>query len=236
MDVFGDHLVSCKLNKPTQRHNAVRDALANILRIHGIACQTEVAIGGKQRPADVAVLTMDARGPLALDEVITHPLSLSAVRDPASVKKAVAKAELEKIEKEANVCKENGWLFSPMGWHPWGGAGPHAAAFMRRLEKVVAGDAQGWARQKKINEVRRTLSFALMRFVARQLLAAGEAEPAYDLPAWNVAAVQITSTVTVADQVFTEDEKAGWDQPLEGEQLRDPPAFVGPIRITTRRA
>jgi hypothetical protein len=63
MDVYGDHLVSCKHNQPTQRHNAVRDALAQALRDNGIACQLEVTVGGNRRPADVAVFGVDARGP-----------------------------------------------------------------------------------------------------------------------------------------------------------------------------
>ena len=31
-DAFGDHLVSCKFNQPVQRHNALRDALADELQ------------------------------------------------------------------------------------------------------------------------------------------------------------------------------------------------------------
>ena len=46
MDMFGDHLVSCKLNQPQKRHNLLRDALADCLRQHKISVQKEVAIGG----------------------------------------------------------------------------------------------------------------------------------------------------------------------------------------------
>ena len=75
MDPYGDHLVSCKLNQPTQRHNALRDALADTLKAHNISVQKEVTIGGSKRPADIGLPSFDSRGPTAIDLVIHHPLS-----------------------------------------------------------------------------------------------------------------------------------------------------------------
>ena len=98
-DVFGDHLASCKLNQPVRRHNALRNALADVLRSNGVSCQLEVAIGGKQRPADVAILNLDPRGPLAVDIVVHHPLALSYGRDPMTTKRALAREEDAKVEK-----------------------------------------------------------------------------------------------------------------------------------------
>ena len=37
MDQWGDHLVSCKMNQPQQRHNALRDAMADELKAQGVA-------------------------------------------------------------------------------------------------------------------------------------------------------------------------------------------------------
>ena len=87
MDVFGDHLVSCKFNQPLQRQNALRDALAMELKIHGLTVLKEVAIGGGRRPADLGLPNFDARGPLAIDLVIHHPLSLSENRSADLAKK-----------------------------------------------------------------------------------------------------------------------------------------------------
>jgi hypothetical protein len=74
MDPFGDHLVSCKNNSPAQRHNALRDALTDALKAHGVSVMKEVAIGGSRRPADVGLPNFDARGPTAVDIVVHHPL------------------------------------------------------------------------------------------------------------------------------------------------------------------
>jgi hypothetical protein len=74
LDPFGDHLLCCKKNKLVQRHNAVRDALALVLKEKGVHTRTEVAIGGKTRPADVAFDGVDPTGPLAVDLVVFHPL------------------------------------------------------------------------------------------------------------------------------------------------------------------
>ena len=93
----------------------------------------------KERPADVALLNLDPRGPLAVDLVIHQPLSLGNVREPSTTRQALADEEQKKIAKEASLCNSNGWLFAPMGWHPWGGVGPQGAALLRRIEKVVAG-------------------------------------------------------------------------------------------------
>ena len=80
MDVFGDHLVSCKLNQLQKRHNLLRDALADCLRLHKISVQKEVAIGGMQRPVDLGLPSFDSRGPVAIDLVVHHTLSLSENR------------------------------------------------------------------------------------------------------------------------------------------------------------
>ena len=75
-DPFGDHFVSCKLNQPVRRHNALRDALTDVLIDLGISCTKEVPIGGR-RPADIGLPNFDSRGPLAIDLVCTHPSALS---------------------------------------------------------------------------------------------------------------------------------------------------------------
>jgi len=66
LDQWGDHLVSCKYNQPQQRHNALRDALADELKSHSIAVVKEVAIGGLNRPADIGLPSFDSRGPSAI--------------------------------------------------------------------------------------------------------------------------------------------------------------------------
>lgn len=222
MDAFGDHLVSCSKNQPTQRHNAVRDALTQTLRNHGVACRTEVVIGSRRRPADVALDGFDARGPLAVDLVLHHPLAPSASRDPKAMKKSLADQERKKIEESEELCHSNGWLFAPMGWHLWGGVGPQAAAFLQRVHKAVAGDAQGWTRTLKLAYFRQRLSFSVMHFVGEQLLAAQGASNLHTLPTRSA----LQGLVPIAGSTFTPQETAGWERPSDpGYRM------VGPIRV-----
>ena len=76
-----------------------------------------------------------------------------------------------------DLCNGNGWLFCPMGWHTWAGAGPQANALLSRLEKQIAGDLQGWPRVSCLREFRAALTFPLVKFIARQLRASEDAMP-----------------------------------------------------------
>jgi hypothetical protein len=220
MDPFGDHLVSCRFNQPVARHNALRDALADGLREHGIACMKEVAIGGARRPADIALPNLDRRGPTAVDLVVHHPLAPAATRGAADERQSLKRAEEAKRDESEELCHGNGWLFAPMGWHTWGGVGPHAAALLARVEHVIAGDMDGWPRRNLIAAFRRKLTFALMSFVAKQLRAAEDAimqtPPTEPPPPFQPG------------PVFSAPELQAW------EQWSDETLFCGPIRIRTR--
>ena len=187
-DPYGDHFVSCKHNQPVRRHHALRNALADVLTEVGIPCVKEVPIGGR-RPADLGLLNFDAQGPLAVDLVCTHPGALSTGRN-AEPAKPVAAAEKAKIAESEPLCHSHGWLFTPLGWHPWGGVGPHGAAFLSRVEKAVFGDLRGWPRRHAVLHFRSQVVFQLMRFIAHQLRAhedmamdAGEIDRSADVPA-----------------------------------------------------
>ena len=101
-DPFGDHFVSCKLNKPVRRHNALRNALADVLLGVGIPCTKEVPIGGRVL-ADLGLLNFDARGPLAVDLVCTHPAALSPSRTGETTK-CVAAAEKRKSSNQSRFA------------------------------------------------------------------------------------------------------------------------------------
>ena len=216
MDMYGDHLVSCKHNQPLQRHNNLRDALANELQHHGLTVLKEVAVGGSRRPADLGLPNFDPRGPTAIDLVIHHPLSLSENRSSDLAKASLKNAEVHKIRESQDICNANGWMFAPMGWHPWAGVGPHGAAIRTRLEKEIAGDLQGWPRRTMIQSFRASLTFTLISFIAKQLRAAEDALP--DIPGDNPHPTPFTG-----GNVFTPPELQNWDEPEE--------LFVGPIRF-----
>ena len=182
MDAFGDHLVSCKKNKLTQRHHAVRDALASSLKGHGIGCRVEVAIAGRQRPADLALDHFDPKGPLAVDIHVNHPLAPGLPRALDSTAGTLSQKDADKVTKYGSMCESAGWLFTPLGFHPWGGLAPLGCALLNRLLKQVVGDCQGWLRQHKIQSFRHDVSFSLMKFVAQQLLPIVAVVPEHALP------------------------------------------------------
>ena len=201
-DVFGDHLVSCKFNQPTQRHNALRDALHEVLLEHGIAAQKEVVIGEGRRPADVALPSFDSKGPTAVDLVVHHPLCPSRALT-GNVKSSLKQAEEEKTAHSESWCQAHGWLFSAVGWHTWGGTGPRGSAFLARLEKQLVGDRKDWGKQKVLKDFRSRLGFTVMRYVARQLRAAGDVQVREPLP----------QRVTVnSPPLFCEEDMRGWDE------------------------
>ena len=96
-----------------------------------------------QRPSELGLPSFDSRGPLAIDLVVHHPLSLSENRTSKLAKTSLKGAEQHKIMNAEALSNANGWLFSPMGWHPWAGVGPQGAAIKLKLEKEITGDLQG---------------------------------------------------------------------------------------------
>ena len=134
MDHFGDHLVSCRFNSLTERHHGVRKALAICLQGVGIACVAEDKLpGSNERPGDISFPFLDARGKLMVDLVACHPLALSRGRSSSECLSSLAQAESDKLTKYEDECTKAGILFSPLGFHLWGGLGPLGSALMNRL-------------------------------------------------------------------------------------------------------
>jgi len=84
-DVFGDHWICCSKSAITKRHHYARDAIATLIREQGFTTFTEVSIGARERPADIAIQGFEAR-PMAIDLTISHPLQPSQQRNPEEVK------------------------------------------------------------------------------------------------------------------------------------------------------
>ena len=53
MDIFGDHSVSCNGISCVTHHNLVAEALASAALVEGITIEREVAVAGKERPANL---------------------------------------------------------------------------------------------------------------------------------------------------------------------------------------
>ena len=157
-----------------------------------------------------------------MDLVVHHPLSLSQNWAAEAVRASLNAVEEHKVRESEDLCHGNGWLFSPMGWHPWAGVGPHGAALRARLEKQIAGDLQGWPRRHLIQNFCARLTFALMAFVAKQLRAAEDALP-------EPEGEEVAPPVFRGGPVFSPVELTEWDRTDEEETM------VGPIRVRVIR-
>ena len=167
-DVYGDHWLCCSSSLLTRRHNSLRDFLASFLRSHSFPCTTEVTIGGKERPADVALEGFEPR-PLAIDLTISHPLKPSATRDPDTVGLYLRRREEEKLNKYSSLCANAGWVFQPVALHPFAGSGPLTSAFLDRLIRRISGDCQGLSRTILVNSFWQGVGLHLMKGVVSQL-------------------------------------------------------------------
>ena len=63
LDVYGYHAVTCKRNNFPTRHQLVVDALARVLTSADIPLEMEVAIYGKERPADIRARRLNGSAP-----------------------------------------------------------------------------------------------------------------------------------------------------------------------------
>ena len=170
IDPFGDHFVTCKNNGATRRHNALRDAWAQVLATANIRHAKEVAASGGDRPADILLIGWDKGCDVCVDLTITSPLALDAF--PLSVEKAkrhLNEAEKEKRSKQLPSCEAMGWGHHPAAYSPWGGQGTAARSLLWEVLKHATSDQQGWAKTQRILELRQNLSITLAREVARQL-------------------------------------------------------------------
>ena len=205
-DSFGDHFVSCKHNQPVQRHHALRDALHGVLTEQGISASKEVTVSEHRRPADLALHNFDARGQVAVDLVVHHPLGLSAALsgDP---KASLRRAEEEKTLASEALCHSVGWLFTAMGWHPWAGLGPRGTTLLRKLEGLVTTGQTGWLKTSSILSLRSRLSFALMAFVAKQLRAVEDTilQPALLPPS------DATTAAVPVGPLFSDQDLGAWE-------------------------
>eukprot|EP00667_Euglena_gracilis_P032500 EG_transcript_50064 len=119
-----------------------------VLRENSVHTRTEVAFGGKKRPADVALDGVDHVGPLAVDLVVFHPLRKGLSWEEDLAVKNMAMAEHKKITKNQPIIESAGWLISPLSFHPGPGLG-----LLGRLVKQAPGDKKDGARQHLAQEI-----------------------------------------------------------------------------------
>jgi hypothetical protein len=170
VDPFGDHFVCCDLNGSTRRHNALRDAMFDVLVQGSILAAKEVNSGNRKRPADILLVAWERGRDVAVDLTVTHPVGLSG--HPIVVQNAAQhtrRAEASKVAAEGDLCRQAGWGFTPAAFTPWGGCGPSARALLHEVGRRATAALAGWPKERRLREINENLSLTLAREVARQL-------------------------------------------------------------------
>ena len=185
IDPYGDHFVTCSLNGCKQRHDRLRDALADNLRRSGILHLVEQCCSERSslRPADVLLMHWEGGRNCAVDLVISHPLQLAQY--PLSADKASRHCAASERRKVQSIVQhpdfvQSGWGFLPMGFGTFGNAGPSSLRLLSQILQKATADLHGWEKTKRAMEIRQSLSSTLMRQVGRQLQLKNRVQDALD--------------------------------------------------------
>ena len=174
-DLFGDHLLCCARNNFSRRHNAVQEAIANLLQASGQGFTTEAKIpdcpDGELRPADILLSSFQDGCPTALDLTVAHGWQSS---ERFSVTRErwrtfLKRKEALKHSKYDAPCKAAGWGFLAMSFGTWGGMGPEGARVLHRLAKRAASWQEGELRSLRQSELLENVGLALLRQVWKLL-------------------------------------------------------------------
>jgi hypothetical protein len=174
-DQFGDHLLCCIRNNFSKRHNAVQDALCDLLTASGQGHAREMKIPNaadqELRPADILLNSFQDGRPTALDITIAHGWQ---VAEQGTVSREKWRAFLRRKEAKKHgkydvPCQGAGWGFTAMAFGTWGGLGPEGAKVLHRLVKRAASWQEGELRALRQRELLETISLALMRQVWKLL-------------------------------------------------------------------
>ena len=159
VDPFGDHFVCCDKNGSSRRHNALRDAMAELLMKSSIPAAKEVTSGNRRRPADILLVAWERGRDVAVDLTVTHPLGLA--EHPIIVQTAAQhcrRKEEAKVAAEGDLCRQAGWGFTPAAFTPWGGCGPSARALVHEVGRRATAALGGWPKQRRLREMNEVLS------------------------------------------------------------------------------
>jgi hypothetical protein len=172
-DDYGDHVLCCKSNGVYGRHNALRDAVADLLRECGCECSTDVPLPGSTLvPADVFTPTFPGEAAMALDTSVVHPLqpSLSA-NATVSAGAAAQKRQADKVGYYSDHCSRRSWGFTAFVGETtgaWAQAAQRCVRALARTKSLRSGEDP----QEVAQAMWDSLSRAVASSVARQLLRA----------------------------------------------------------------
>ena len=144
VDTTGDHFLCCRRNNFANRHDAVQDAIFNILSRAGQSVAKEVTLRHTPdtllRPADLLIDTWHEGKPTAIDVTVSHGWSVgnrsSQNNQPRdNWRPFLRKKEDLKHAKYDTPCTREGWHFLAVSLGTWGGIGPEGAKTLSRIVK-----------------------------------------------------------------------------------------------------
>ena len=173
MDIFGDHSVSCNGISCVPRHNLVAEALASAALSAGITIEREVAVAGKERPADLLLKSLHSCDPLAVDVTIVRPLVLFDQGAGAGHSRT-ADAEKAKHSHYDGLCRNAGFDFKAFGVSTFGGLGPEAVCLLQPILARISESLPQAEGQIACRQASEKIVVACLRGVGQQLLASFE--------------------------------------------------------------
>ena len=131
LDLYGDHLVSCRHAGAWLRHNTWRCVVGRIATTAGFTVRNEEPVESGDRPGDLLVEGWESDQDGAVDLTCVHALNLSA--NWASDVSAVDLAEQAKDTHYAAQCAQAGLSWTPAGIDTFGACGKRGFVFFTKL-------------------------------------------------------------------------------------------------------
>jgi hypothetical protein len=172
-DDYGDHALCCKSNGVYGRHNALRDAVADLLRECGCECCTDIPLPGSTLvPADIFTPSFPGEAAMALDTSVVHPLQPSQSANATVYAGAAAqKREADKVVYYSDHCSRRSWGFTAFVGETtgaWGQAAQRCVRALARAKSLRSGEDA----QEVAHAMWDSVSRAVASSVARQLVRA----------------------------------------------------------------
>ncbi len=182
LDSLAHHSLSCSSNNDRSiRHNSVRDVVHEYAVQGGFSSRKEVkhllarnAEDYGLKPADILIENFENGQPLCIDVTVVNPLrSADSVRREAQQRGAFAPtleaAEVQKLEKYEDKCRDAGMLFAPLAFEATGGHGRRGRHVLRRLADACAA-RNNYTRSLAHTRLKQLISIAIQRANANALL------------------------------------------------------------------
>ena len=170
-----DYLLCCVRNNFSNRHNAVQEALCELLTSSGQGHTREVQIpsspDGELRPADILLSAFQGGAPTALDITVAHgwQASESTTVSREKWRTFLRRKETAKHSKYDAPCKAAGWGFLAVAFGTWDGLRQKGARTLHRLVKRAASWQEGGLRAPKQHELLEGIGLSFMRQIWRLL-------------------------------------------------------------------